>query len=180
MIRIVLLPLMGIIINENINITLGSKMEELKNLIGIPNLIMDNKLYYHEFDARFDFNEQDELEFIEFIGGPFTEKVELSIYGVNPFKIPAMDLVDILVEHSSNIDDSDADLSYAFLDISVGIFREENEKMVKESFEELENESEELKMAGRYERIKKDLEMDLEKSRYFWTIGIGIENYYTK
>ena len=89
-----------------------------------------------------------------------------------PFKIGAKKLTEILAEkNNGKIDDSEADYSFTFLNISVGVWRQLTEKNVEESIAEMKADNE-------YEENKDWLNDDLEKAKNFWTIGIGLENYY--
>ena len=166
-------PLKGIRVDGSLEIDFGIKRDVLKNILGNPDS-GEIKCFYNRLEARLDFDKNDELEFIEFINGPYCENIKLSIYGINPFETPADELVKILTKNgNNNVDDYEAKLAYYFLDISVGIWRAIDEETMKEDIIE-------LKKCGEYEKNKKALEKDLIKSKYFWTIGIGIKNYYNK
>ena len=104
--------------------------------------------------------------------GPYPERTKLQIYGIDPFEIGGDQLIELLTQkNNGDIDLSEADFSFGFLNISVGKWRQFTEKDVLEEIEE-------MKKQGEYEDNKIELEEDLAKSRNFWTIGIGIKNYY--
>jgi hypothetical protein len=82
--------------------------------------------------------------------------------------------VELLTEkNQGEIDDSEANRSYAFANISVGVWRD----MTVEDAEEMITESKE---SGDYKYDRADLEEELEKSRNFWTVGIGKADYYRR
>jgi hypothetical protein len=173
MINIEILPLEGIVIENVGKINLDISKTEILKLLGQPSEFSNKKqLFFSDYELRIDFDNNDKVEFIEFIFGPFPEKTKLSIYNIDPFQIGAEKLVDILTEkNNGKIDDSEADFSYGFLDISVGIWRDMTEKDAEETIQE-------MKAEKTYEENKNWLEEDLEKSKNYWTIGIGRKNYY--
>lgn len=173
MIKIEILTLEGIEIENIGRLSLGQSKSDIENLLGKPsdssNLM---QLFFDEYEVRFDLDKQGNAEFIEFIYGPYPEKTELSIYGIDPFQIGANRLVEILTKkNNGKIDDSEADYSFAFLNISVGIWRQLTEKDVEESIAKMKADNE-------YGENKDWLNEDLEKAKNFWTIGIGVKGYY--
>lgn len=173
MIKIELLPLAGIAIEGIGKIYPGQTKPDVELLLGQPGERSHAKqFYYDNYEFRIDFDQQDCVEFIEFIYGPFPEKTILSLYGIDPFQIGAANLVQLLTgKNNGPVDDSEADFGFAFLNISVGLWRQIKENDVLESIAE-------MKAAGTYEENKVWLEEDLLKAKNFWTIGIGGENYY--
>ena len=112
------------------------------------------------------------LEFIEIISGPYPKAIEPILYDVNPFVLLANELVDLLTQKNGyDIDYSEVPVCYAFRSISVGIFREFSEETAQQNIKE-------AKENGVYEDEKLWLLNDLEKSKHFWTIGIGMKGYY--
>lgn len=173
MINIEILPLEGIIIENVGKINLDISKAEILNILGQPSEFSNTKqLFFSDYEFRIDFDDNDKVEFIEFIFGPFPEKTKLSIYNIDPFQIGAKNLVEILTEkNNGKIDDSEADLSFGFLNISVGIWRDMTEKDAEENIQE-------MKSKNTYEENKIWLDDDLEKSKNYWTIGIGKKDYY--
>jgi hypothetical protein len=173
MLKIEIKPLLGIEIRDLCEINLGCNKSKIENLLEVPPEGGNkNQSFYDEYEFRIDYDNSNRVEFIEFLFGPYPEKVELTIYGHNPFKITAEELIQILTQRNSgSIDKSEADYGYAFLNISVGIWREAIPADIEKSIVE-------MKERGEYENNKIWIEEELEKSRYFWTIGIGKENYY--
>lgn len=171
--KIKILPLDGIEIENLGKISLGQSQSEIESLLGKPSdSSNENQLYFNDYEVRIDLDKMKNAEFIEFIYGPFPEKTELSIYDVNPFQIGADQLVEILTEkNNGKVDDKEADYAFAFLNTSVGVWRQITEKNVQDDIDEMKSNNE-------YDENKEWLEEDMNKAKNFWTIGIGIENYY--
>ena len=165
-------PLKGIHIAEVGTIEFGMTANEVKEVLGQPELEDDSQLFYFSEELRLDFNSQKCLEFIEIISGPYPKAIKPILYAVNPFELLANELVDLLIQkNGSDIDYSEAPECYAFRNISVGIFREVSEETIRQSIKK-------AKENGVYEDEKIWLLDDLEKSKHFWTIGIGLKDYY--
>lgn len=173
MIKIEILPLDGIVIENTGKLSLGESGSAIEKLLGSPSNGSDkNRLYYDDYEFRVDLDNNGNAEFIEFISGPYPEKTEISMYGINPFQIGADQLLDILSEkNNGKIDDSEAGYCYTFLNISVGVWRQITVHDVEEDMAD-------MKANDEYEENKEWIEEDLEKAKNFWTIGIGVENYY--
>ena len=75
-------------------------------------------------------------------------------------------------KNAGPIDDSEAERSYAFGNISVGIWRETTEEDLKEWVAE-------KKQEGGNEIDRTWIEEEVAKAKNFWTIGIGTAGYYT-
>ena len=177
-------PLKGVTISSNQEILLGDHIADVEYLIGKPSstIIIDSPDYspgsfirqsfYQELEVRIDYNRFDKVDFIEFLSGPWPEKVCLSIYGINPFSIYWEELVEILTsKNNGRIDSKEAPYAYCFQELGVGIWRDANPKDVEDWINE-------RKSNGTYEVDKEWLDEELEKSRHFWTIGIGDKSYY--
>ena len=129
-------------------------------------------MFYDDLELRIDLDNSDKIEFIEFIYGPFPKKIEIEIYGINPFKTKSTDLIEILTEkNNGEIDLSEEPYCFAFLESSIGIFRDSCESDIDEMITELKENRE------YFENEKWVLE-DKEKAKYFWTVGLGKKDYY--
>ena len=62
-----------------------------------------------------------------FLGGHDGE-LKPYIYGVSAFDVSKRRLLHVLSEHDGNIDDSEADDSYGFLDTNVGIWQDGDDR----------------------------------------------------
>lgn len=169
--KIKLIPLIGIEI-ENIGIIqFGQNIYDIKMKLGDPDSQDGTELYYTRLNFRIDLNEKEIFEFVEF-QGPYLENMEVSVYNINPFAINADELLEILaLENNGEIDDSEAPYCYSFMNISIGIWREFTEKDILDTIEK-------MKVTGNYEESREWLNKDLEKSKHFWSIGLGMKDYY--
>lgn len=173
MIKIELIPLEGIHIENIGKLSLGESKTNIEKLLGEPSDNPDNiQLFYDDYELRIDLDENENVEFIEFIYGPFPESTELSIYGINPFQIGANQLIEILTEkNNGEVDNSEAGYCYIFLNNSVGVWRQITEQDVEQDIAGMKTNNE-------YEENKNWLEEELVKAKNFWTIGIGGKDYY--
>lgn len=173
-VRVELIPLIGIKIESDDKLQFGQRKEAVKGNLGNPSTEYKNQLYYDDLDMRIDFDEKDCVEFMEVLAGPYCKKIEPFIYGKNPFELVDTQLLELLTEmNNGRIDDHEAGYGYNFLNISVGIWRDMTSKDVEEMIHE-------RKEAGSYDLWKEEIEADLERVKYFRTIGIGIKGYYEK
>jgi hypothetical protein len=169
-------PLQGLDIAGVGRVDLGQSRSDLETILGEPvsGRSDDKRSFFEEYECIIYFDDADKVEFVEFITGPFPERVQLSPFGVDPFQIGADHLVALLSEKNDGlIDGKDGGYSYSFLNISVGIWRDAKEEDLKEWVEE-------KKISGEYEIDRKMIEEELAKSRNFWTVGIGVSGYYTE
>lgn len=173
MIKIKIIPLEGIEIENIGKLLLGDSKSNIKKLLGKPSVISDKvQSYYDDYELRIDFDKNGRAEFIEFIYGPFPEKTELELYEINPFQIGAAQLVTLLSEkNNGKVDDREAEYCYTFFNLSVGLWRQATEQ-------DVEDEMADMKANNEYEENKEWLEEDLKKSKNFWTIGVGVKDYY--
>ena len=180
MTQIILEPLKGISISQVGQILLGDSIDQVISIIGEPSSWQDmetqqynsKRAFYNNLEMRVDYNQFDRIEFIEFIFGPFPEKTSLQIFDVDPFKIYDTELIKILTfKNNKQPDDTEAPYCYTFNNIGVGIWKDTDSK-------DIENWISEKRISGEYEADKNWLNEELEKSRHFWTIGIGNKEYY--
>ena len=166
-------PVVGIKIDTIGLSAQGASKKEVEALLKEPSSSSNAKqFYYDHYEVRIDFDAHERVEFIEFIYGPNPKRTQLNVYEIDPFKLDADALIALLSEKNDGpIDDSEAKFAYAFLNLSVGIWRDATEEDVQESIDELTK-------SGEYEENKEWLLEDLEKSKHFWTIGIGVKDYY--
>ena len=124
--QIELIPLEKMIFDGK-DVCFGAKKEEVTSTLGEPESKSENydgkgyRCYYQEFAC--DFDENDELEAIEFLHG-HDGNLKPIIYGVSAFDTGRKELFEILKEHNNGkIDEEDED-SYGFIEISVGIWKD--------------------------------------------------------
>lgn len=171
--KITILPLEGIEIEDIGKLLLGASGKSIEELLGPPSDGSDKRrLFYNEYEFRIDLDKNNNSEFIECIGGPFPEKTDVSVYDINPFQVGAEKLIEILSEkNNGKIDDDEAEYCYTFLNIAVGVWRQCTVQDVEEDIARMKADDE-------YDENKNWVEEDLEKAKNFWTIGIGVKNYY--
>jgi hypothetical protein len=152
-------------------IQLGDDKNTVHSKLGKTDALGNDTDYYFENCLQIHYNKSNQVEFIEFCAGG---GIEPEIYGINPFKLLADDLIALLKEKNGPVfNKREAPFAYAFKTISIGIFRESSENDILESIEECKKE-------GTYKANEDWLLEDLEKFKYFQTIGIGSKGYYRK
>jgi hypothetical protein len=180
MLRIDIKPLSGIDIQNIGKINLGQNRKDVERTIGLPNSskirsfndLKTDSSFYDMYEFRIDYDGNNTVEFIEFIYGPFPTKADLRIYEVDPFKVDATKLIEILSHHDSGkVNDLEAPYSFAFENISVGIWRQSSPLDMQELIDEKKEDK-------TYDIDKDWTDEELEKSNHFWTIGIGRKDYY--
>lgn len=119
-INIELIPLEKMIYDGK-EICLGAKKEDVIELLGNPNEVYERRHHYSEFAC--DYDENDELEAIEFLYGHGGE-LKPYIYGVSAFDVSKNDLLEILKEHNNGEFDEESEDSYGFINISVGVWKD--------------------------------------------------------
>ncbi len=162
-------PLEGICWNEY-SISLENTKKEVEKVLGQPDIV-ENSYYYFDNELRFDFDNNEKVKFIEFLGG-MEGTIQPQIYGVNAFTTEAEELYKTLKEHNvgENVD-SENGYSYTFHGISVGVYRE----IIPEDMEEM---IEEMKEEGVQIEGNEDLEVEKKRAYHWATIGIGRSGYY--
>ncbi|MBD5473470.1 MAG: hypothetical protein HDR20_11440 [Lachnospiraceae bacterium] len=164
--EIQIIPLEKIVIDGK-DICLGMPKADVINLLGDGELI--HRHYYYNSELAIDYDEEGKVEFIEFLGG-IDGKLQPAIYGKPAFETLADDIIDILTNKNGNeINDHENGCSYAFLNISVGIYRPTTPKDAAEDIEE-------MKCDGEYDAEYAEEEM--RKASHWATIGIGVKDYY--
>ena len=129
--RVEVFPLEKITI-DNKEIMLGMNIDEVQKLIGIPDRVFSNcdgesgRHYYFDSELVLDFDESGLLEFIEFLGG-IDGNLRPYLYGVSAFETSADELLKMIMEQDDEVDDSEADYCYCFLNISIGLWRQDNQ-----------------------------------------------------
>lgn len=122
--HIELIPLEKAVIDDK-EIYLNSSKEEVLEILGKPEDVKD-RYYYYDFELALDFDDDDRLEFIEFLGG-HDSKLRPYIYGVSVFDTECDELIEILTENNDDEIEDNEDDSYGFLNISVGVWKEDSE-----------------------------------------------------
>lgn len=165
-----LLPLEGLRLGDQL-LPLSASKEQAAALLGPAEEFQGDQWYYAESELRLDFDQSGRLEFIEFLGG-LEGTLQPTIYGLSAFQTGADELIEELTRHNDGpVDDSEQGYSYAFLNISVGVYRSILPKDVQEMIEEMEAD-------GIPTLNNPDLERDKLRAEHWETIGIGLSGYY--
>ena len=132
-----LLPLEGLRLGDQL-LPLSASKEQAEALLGPAEEFQGDQWYYAESELRLDFDQSGRLEFIEFLGG-LEGTLQPTVYGLPAFQTGADELIEELTRHNDGpVDDSEQGYSYAFLNISVGVYRSILPKDVQEMIEEME------------------------------------------
>ena len=172
-IRIEIIPLTGIIVNDTIKINFLESKESVKNKIKEGYIeVKDqyrNQIYFCENNLCFEFNKADDLQYI---GISKSECLDISIWGINPFGLVDEKLIASLSELGGMTVNSCGNYEeiteYTFYDKSIGLYRSISPKKLRMSIEE-------AKAEGYYNQ---DMEVEYKTSVFFDSIGIGVEKYY--
>lgn len=162
-------PLEKIVIDGN-PIYLGMKQSAVEAAIGKGQFVR-GRYYYYGIDMAIDYDEDKKVEFIEFLGG-IDGSLRPVIYGVSAFDTPADELADLLRQRNDGeVNDTERGYSLAFMNISVGVYREILPSDVMELIEE-------MKANGISTEDNEDIAKDIRKANHWATIGIGVAGYY--
>ena len=165
-----LLPLEGLRLGEQL-LPLAASKEQAEALLGPTESANNKAWYYAENELRLDFDQSDRLEFIEFLGG-LEGRLQPIIYGLPAFQTGAGELIEELTRRNDGpVDDREQGYSYAFLNISVGVYRSILPQDVQEMIAEMEAD-------GIPTLNNPNLELDKRRAEHWETIGIGVAGYY--
>lgn len=176
--KILVKPLEGIYWEDK-SILLGEERKSIEKIFGNISFkdrnLCENGLSFYLFNTslRVDFDKNDRVEFIEFLGG-FKIDVQAVIYGIEVFKTNADELFELLKQYNDGeIGDVGNGYCYDFKNISVGIYRESTPESLAEFIKEIRNDDS-IDETIVEEKIKEET----LKTNYWETLGIGIKNYY--
>ena len=165
-----LLPLEGLRLGDQL-LPLSASKEQAEALLGPAEEFQGDQWYYAESELRLDFDQSGRLEFIEFLGG-LEGTLQPTVYGLTAFQTGADELIEELTRHNDGpVDDSEQGYSYAFLNISVGVYRSILPQDVQELIAEMEEN-------GLPTHNNPDVERDQSRAEHWETIGIGVAGYY--
>lgn len=164
--EIKIIPLKGIIVDGK-NIDLGMHKSEVAKKLGEGEL--ESRHFFFNYDLAIDYDGNECVEFIEFLGG-IDGSLSPCIYDIPVFESNSADIYELLKKkNNGEIDDSENGYSYAFLNTSIGVYRDATEQSVKEDIEC-------MKADGVYDQEYVDEQM--MKANRWTTIGIGVKDYY--
>ncbi len=163
---------------EDKSILLKDNIDDVISLFGddYRKRVHDGKtvLYLFRSSLQIYSDIHNKVEFIQF-GGGYNIELEVSIYGINPFKTKEDLLFKILKDkNNGTIGDTENGYSYEFKNISVGIWRESIPENLAEFIDGINSDG------SISQDIKDDnIREETIKSSYWEAVGIGIANYYT-
>lgn len=168
--KIIVKPLDGIYWDDN-SICIGETKESVENTLDNFKR-QGNSFYCFNMDLRIDFDNNNCVEFIEFIAG-MESNIQPFIYEVFAFEVSADELYEVLKRHNNGaIDDSENGFSYGFINTSVGIYRESTPQSLVEMIEEMQKD-------GIDTEHNENIEIEKKKASYWATLGIGCKDYYS-
>lgn len=167
--QVLLYPLEKVVIGDK-NICLEMDKSSVFNILGQGESFDEKRYYYFNSEMAIDFDTDDKVEFIEFLGG-LDGELQPVIFGVSVFESQASEVSELLEKKNEGlIDNHENGYSYAYLNLEIGIYREATLESVQEDIEEM----------------KKDGVEDFEyieekkiKANHWATIGIGKKGYYS-
>lgn len=155
---------------DGVSVCLGMERTTVENAIGKGKLV-GNRYYYYDNELAIDYDKNDKVEFIEFLGG-IEGVLQPEIYGVSVFEANADELIELLKQkNNGETDDTEQGYSYSFFNISVGVYREIRPTDVLEMIEE-------MKADGIPTEDNEDLAADMRRANHWATIGVGVAGYY--
>ncbi len=168
-VRVKVIPQAGVVVDGRA-IRLGGGKADVEQILGHPDTIFENSLYYFENELRIVLDKAGRVEFIELLGGP-DGTFQPVLFGLEAFQADPEAVVGLLKEkNGADFLDTEKGYSYAFKKLSVGLYRESVPQNVPEMIEEAEADGNPLS----------EEDIEYEKRRTHWaTVGIGVENYYT-
>lgn len=163
-----LIPLVGIDLDGK-TIRLGEERTKIQLVLGQPECVHKNSLYYFRNKLRIDFDRQGQAAFIELLGGP-DGALQPVIFGMAAFQAEPEAVVERLKERNgSDILDTENGYSYAFQSLGVGLYRESVPENVQEMIEEAQ--------ADGHPLSAEDIEYETRRTHWA-TIGVGTKDYY--
>ena len=160
------------VVFDGVPVCFGMERSAVENAIGTGQLI-GKRYYYHNNELAIDYNGNDTVEFIEFLGGA-EGSLQPTIYDVSAFGTDAEELAELLKQkNDGEITDTEHGYSYSFSNISVGVYREIRPSDVLEMMEA-------MKADGIPTENNEDLAADMRRANHWATIGVGVVRYYQR
>ncbi len=168
--RIEIYPLEKAVL-DGVSIDLGMERSAVEALLGCGEAV-EHRCYYYENELAIDYDKDGKVEFIEFLGG-IDGLLKPVIYGISAFDTDADELYAILKQQNhGEIDDSECGYSYAFLNISVGVYRESTPEDVSEMIAEAKRDDCPLS--------DEEIADEMKRAHRWATLGIGTAGYYQR
>lgn len=163
---VTVIPLTGIQFGESL-LEFNMTGSEVKEILGEPQYVRERQWYYFHSELRIDFDEDNIVEFIEFLGGR-EGCIQPLIYGLSAFECDELELYCELERHTEGeiADEDGAGHCCIFFDINAGVYREVSPGDV------FEMEKEGL--------FGEELEAERQRAQHWETLGIGRIGYYKR
>lgn len=164
-----ILPLEGISINGSV-LAFGMTRAETEMMLGAGEAI-GPRCYYENGELAIDFDADERVEFIEFLGG-IDGQLQPTLDGISVFSASA-DEVEVLLRRKNRDGGEASEQGYAvrFHAVSVGVYREITPDDVREMIEEMQ-------ASGIPTAQNEDLAADQRRAEHWATIGLGKTGYY--
>lgn len=162
------------IVWEDKCVLIGDTQSDLLKLLDEPEIVRGS-WYYFDGELRFDFDADERVEFIEFLGG-IDGNLQPWIFGTDVFSSDSDDLFAILNKQNGAAKVlEDKGYFYGFCGIGIGIYRDCTPADLEDFADELLEDIEEFgEDAVDTDSLKKDIRLT-----YHWnTIGLGGVDYY--
>lgn len=169
--KIEIIPLEKVVI-DGVSVGFGMERAAVEAAIGCGEQV-GQRCYYYNSEMAVDYDADDRVEFIEFLGG-IDGELRPAIYGVSAFDAPADELTALLEQkNDGEVDDSEAVYAYTYLEISVGVYRETTPADVLEMIEQMQSD-------GIDAENNEDVQADRRRAGHWATIGVGVAGYYRR
>lgn len=169
--RIEMIPLERVVI-DGVSVAFGMDRALVVAAIGCGEQV-GGRSYYYDSEMAIDYDEDGRVDFIEFLGG-IDGSLHPDIFGVSAFDTPADDLAGLLAEkNGGEVDDTEAEYAYQYLELSVGVHRETTPGDVAEMIEE-------MKADGISTEDNADVRAECRRAAHWATIGVGTAGYYRR
>lgn len=164
-----ILPLEGIAIDGSV-LAFGMTRAETEAMLGVGETV-GTRCYYENGELAVDFDADDRVEFIEFLGG-IDGILQPTLDGISVFSAEA-DAVEALLRRKNCDGGETSEQGYAvrFHAISVGVYREITPDDVREMIEEMQ-------ASGIPTAQNEDLLADQRRASHWATVGLGKAGYY--
>ena len=166
--KITLKPRKGIVIDDTLEICFQQTFDDIMSYINLQCVCISNKCYLFDNNLCLEFDANNKLQYIEISN---CDIFTLDIWGQNPFKLLDNELITFLNKHCG------IDIFLNYDKITDYIIKKQDISLYREiSPYELLSSIEEAKINGDYNA---DMDLDYLMSRFFNTIGIGNNGYFS-
>lgn len=167
--EITLLPLIGVEFDGH-SLRFGMTRAAAEAILGGAQRSHKNRCYYLGGELALDFDAEDGLEFIEFLGGA-EGTLRPDLYGLSVFDTDAQELLEVLEKRRGPCVDEDGGYTVTVPALSIGLYREISPADVEGLIREMSKMD--VTTLGHV-----DLAAEQRRCARWDTIGLGKPNYY--